>query len=82
MDHIISKHVSEDEIVVKTTKLSYKDPSYQLSCKALKLLADYKPLNDEVLNAYMNLISSKRSTNVYNKARFHLFDSLFYFKLS
>ena len=35
------------------------------------------------MNAYINLISSKRSINSFNaEARFHMFDSLFFFKLT
>lgn len=33
------------------------------------------------MNAYIALLSAKRSSNVFNKkARFHLFDSLFFTK--
>jgi Ulp1 family protease len=80
-----SKVSEESAIVIRgitTTQENIREIKYTLSERACRSLYERKWITDEVINSYMSLISTKRSKNAYNEAHFHLFDSLFFFKLN
>ncbi len=79
------KGSEENKVVVRgmtTTMENTRVIRYTLSEKACRQLFDRRWITDEVINSYLSLVATKRSKNVYNEAHFHLFDTLFFFKLS
>ena len=72
---------SDSQIVITNEKTS--PYPYQLSHKSLKDLTACKPLSDELLNAYVRLLTTSRLySGQFPTYRFHLFDTMFFHQLS
>ena len=65
---------SDSQIIISNEKL------YQLSSKSLKDLSTFKPITDEILNAYVKLLANRRLHS--NNYHFHLFDTMFFHQLA
>ena len=48
------------DFIIGTPSQYSLDTSYHLTKTAIHTLSDYKPIGEEILNAYIKLLSSKR----------------------
>ena len=73
---------SEDDLATRLVIKNSTDPSpYSLTQRSINELALFKPLSNEVLDAYIHLLVTKRCHSDMIKEDeklFHFFDSLFY----
>ena len=73
---------SEDDLATRLVIKSLTDPCpYSLTQRSINELALFKPLSNEVLDAYIHLLVTKRCHSDIlreDEKLFHFFDSLFY----
>lgn len=77
---------SEDDLATRLVIKSLIDPCpYSLTQRSINELALFKPLSNEVLDAYIHLLVTKRCHSDMlreDEKLFHFFDSIFYCQLS
>lgn len=74
-------HNTLKNILIPETQIIFEENGMTLRIADFQKLSNRTWLNDEIINAYMHLLSARDYVNNLNKERYHVFNTFFYGKL-